>query len=563
MQLEQGQQVARPVPPIARQMIEAWRLDPLQQGNLVSELLTLQYKGKLDDALLERAFQAVVDRHEPLRTGFRVATDSGEITAHVHPAGSIKAELEILNLDRYAATSQEVRSALKDVARREFFENKPPLVRLVAAHVEDDRHVLLLAYNHCVMDGMSSGIFWKDLSAAYNNAFDVLPPLQMTYSDYTALTIQALTPALKESQLNYWKKSLASAPELLDLPVDFPRPTAASYLGNTLTFDIDGALLQKIRQLMAREHQSLLRVAAAAYARVLAYYTGQEEVVLTVPRAVRPPGSENMIGHTVNVMAIRIPIDPKTPFIDSVQLIGKAIKEAVSHSDVPFASVVAACAPMRSAMYLPISQASISVHEQAWVSAPELAGLMAEESNIEVETGRLRGDLQLYVRQFKDKVQCLLFYNSEILSSKTAQALAQKFQIALEIGAENPAAPVVLGLAEEEKQRIVELSVGDQRPQYLSASLVVVRPKGHLDACHVVDLVLAHTVTSFVVSVPTMAREYMAEFKRRKLAQYKPMRAWALGGDAVPVDLVHQMQEVSRGMREHFFFLFCISFDCC
>ncbi|KAL4517818.1 hypothetical protein Ndes2526A_g02195 [Nannochloris sp. 'desiccata'] len=464
MQLEQGQQVARPVPPIARQMIEAWRLDPLQQGNLVSELLTLQYKGKLDDALLERAFQAVVDRHEPLRTGFRVATDSGEITAHVHPAGSIKAELEILNLDRYAATSQEVRSALKDVARREFFENKPPLVRLVAAHVEDDRHVLLLAYNHCVMDGMSSGIFWKDLSAAYNNAFDVLPPLQMTYSDYTALTIQALTPALKDSQLNYWKKSLASAPELLDLPVDFPRPTAASYLGNTLTFDIDGALLQKIRQLMAREHQSLLRVAAAAYARVLAYYTGQEEVVLTVPRAVRPPGSENMIGHTVNVMAIRIPIDPKTPFIDSVQLIGKAIKEAVSHSDVPFASVVAACAPMRSAMYLPISQASISVHEQAWVSAPELAGLMAEESNIEVETGRLRGDLQLYVRQFKDKVQCLLFYNSEILSSKTAQALAQKFQIALEIGAENPAAPVVLGLAEEEKQRIVELSVLKMSP---------------------------------------------------------------------------------------------------
>lgn len=78
---------------------------------------------------------------------------------------------------------------------------------------------------------------------------------------------------------------------------------------------------------------------------------------------------------------------------------------------------------------------------------------------------------------------------------------------------------------------------------YTGASLVVVRPKGHLDACHVVDLVLAHTVTSFVVSVPTMAREYMAEFKRRKLAQYKPMRAWALGGDAVPVDLVHQMQE--------------------
>jgi hypothetical protein len=472
MLLDKADYVARPVPPIARQMIEAWRLDPLQQGNLVSELLTLQYKGKIDDALLERAFQAVIDRHEPLRTGFHVATDSGEITAHVHPAGSIKAELEILNLKRHASTSQEVKSALRDVARRGFFVNKPPLVRLAVAHVKDDRHILLLAYNHCIMDGMSSGIFWKELSAAYNNAFDALPPLQMTYSDYTALTMQALTPALEDSQLDYWRASLSSAPELLDLPVDFPRPAASSYLGSTLTFDVDGALLQKIRQLMAKEQQSLLRITSAAYARVLAYYTGQEEVVISMPRAVRPPGSENMIGHTVNVMAIRIPIDPQIAFIDSVKQIGKTIKEAVSHSDVPFARVVAACTPMRSAMYLPISQASISVHEQAWVSPPELAGLMADESTVEVETGRLRGDLQLYVRQFKHKVQCVLFYNSEIFTSKTAQALAQKFKIALQTGVENPAAPVVLGLAEEERQRIVELSVGEQRPQYLTAPLM-------------------------------------------------------------------------------------------
>ena len=81
-------------------------------------------------------------------------------------------------------------------------------------------------------------------------------------------------------------------------------------------------------------------------------------------------------------------------------------------------------------------------------------------------------------------------------------------------------------------------------PLSIGASLVIVKPKGHLDGAHVVDLVLAHSVTSFVVTVPTLAREYMAEFKRRKLGNYKPMRAWALGGDAMPAELVHQMQDV-------------------
>jgi hypothetical protein len=472
MNLDRVEQVARPVPAIARQMVEAWRLDPLQQGNLVSELLTLQYRGTLDDALLERAFQAVVDRHETLRTGFHVDTATGEITARIHSVGSIKAKLESINLQQYAATSQEVESALKKVAQREFLEMQPPLVRLAVAHVKDDCHLLLLAYNHCLMDGTSAGVFWRDLSAAYSNKFDALPPLQMTYSDYATLTTQALNPAIAEAQLNYWKKTLAGAPELLDLPVDFSRPAATSYVGATLTFDIDGPLLEQIRALMAKEHQSLLRITTAAYARVLGYYSGQEEVVITVPRAVRPPGSENMIGHTVNVMAIRIPIDPQAAFIDSVRLIGKNIKEAVANADVPFASVVAACAPSRSAMYLPISQASISVHEQAWVSPPELPGLVAEECALAVETGRLRGDLQLYVRQFKDKVNCIFFYNTEILTAQTAQDLARKFKMALQIGVENPTVPVVLGLAEEEKQRIVELSIGDQRPEYLTAPLM-------------------------------------------------------------------------------------------
>ena len=38
------------------------------------------------------------------------------------------------------------------------------------------------------------------------------------------------------------------------------------------------------------------------------------------------------------------------------------------------------------------------------------------------------------------------------------------------------------------------------------------------------------------------AREYVAEQKQR--GQSSPMRAWGVGGESVPVDVVRKMQEV-------------------
>jgi len=41
-------------------------------------------------------------------------------------------------------------------------------------------------------------------------------------------------------------------------------------------------------------------------------------------------------------------------------------------------------------------------------------------------------------------------------------------------------------------------------PLYVGAALVVPTPKGHLDAAYIARLVVEHTVTEFIFSVPTM-----------------------------------------------------------
>ena len=84
-------------------------------------------------------------------------------------------------------------------------------------------------------------------------------------------------------------------------------------------------------------------------------------------------------------------------------------------------------------------------------------------------------------------------------------------------------------------------------PLTVGASLVIAKPDGHLDAKYVVDLMHSQQATGFMFTGPTLAREYVAEEKRRGLGPYLPMRAWGLGGEGVPAEVVRQLQEVSFG----------------
>lgn len=107
-----------------------------------------------------------------------------------------------------------------------------------------------------------------------------------------------------------------------------------------------------------------------------------------------------------------------------------------------------------------------------WLSPPELHGLEGEECRVHPDVGRLRGDLQLVIYQFKTRLRCSFFYNNEIFCEESAKGMAQTMVSVLRLGVANPQAPVVLGLDSSEKTRIAQFSIGPERLQYFKAPLV-------------------------------------------------------------------------------------------
>lgn len=361
-----GLEGLEPLAPVARQMIVACKADLTSRGNLYTEHLLHQYRGHISIERLKHAFQTLIDRHDALRRTF-LEIAGGELVTQVYPAGTVEAQLEVLNLQNYEATNATVAAALMGITQRPFNLAKAPLVRLAVVHVKGDRHLLLFCYNHCVMDGSSQFVWLRELAAVYNG--QELPPLLHHYSEFAIahrelLLAEGSGSSLVVRQLDYWKEKLRGAPELLELPTEHLRPTMCSFQGRTISFMVPADIYSAIKSFMAQEKQSLLRVMLTAYALTLMMYSQQKDLVISIPRSLRKHDMEGVLGHFINLLPIRLKIGEELAFVDAVKSVGHTIKEAVANGDVTFESIVGACCIGRNASYTPISQASITVHEK-------------------------------------------------------------------------------------------------------------------------------------------------------------------------------------------------------
>lgn len=84
------------------------------------------------------------------------------------------------------------------------------------------------------------GVFIREVAVLYasfaNGKPSPLPPLRIQYFDYAEWQREWLQGEQLDRQVNYWKKQLANAPRLLELPTDHPRPAVQSSRGATLAF---------------------------------------------------------------------------------------------------------------------------------------------------------------------------------------------------------------------------------------------------------------------------------------------------------------------------------------
>ncbi|HEX5886219.1 MAG TPA: condensation domain-containing protein, partial [Pyrinomonadaceae bacterium] len=314
-----------------------WFLDQFEPTRAVYNIPhSFQLSGTLEVPLLERAFNAVLSRHESLRTFFANSQD-GPVQV-ISPATELSIPVEDLQSLSEAERETAVSRIASEEAQTSFDLSRGPLIRVRLVRFSSEEHLLLLTLHHIVCDGWSIAVLMRELVTLYqsysNGAAAALPELPIQYADYAAWQRQWLQGAVLEQQLDYWKQQLAGAPAVLSLPVDRPRPARQTFKGGRVRQSMSQELSEQLQQLSRRHGVTLFMTLLAAFQLLLARYSGQEDVVVGTPVANRTRSElEGLIGFFANTLVMRTELSGNPSFAELLERVREVCLEAYQHQD--------------------------------------------------------------------------------------------------------------------------------------------------------------------------------------------------------------------------------------
>jgi amino acid adenylation domain-containing protein/non-ribosomal peptide synthase protein (TIGR01720 family) len=294
---------------------------------------------KFHPEAFRRAFKAVMNRHESLRTTF--------LTADGEPRQTIRQDtgFEIESVQLSTDNSESLKAYAVQQATLPFDLEKGPLLRVQLLELPEDCYLCLIHIHHIISDGWSMGILSRELLELYRGFSEgktpQLPELPIQYRDYAAWHNQLLDDETIREHREYWHQKLSGELPVLDLPADFPRPPVQSYRGALFTLELDETITRGLREISADHRVSLFMTLTAAVKVLLHRYTGQEDIILGVPIAGRNhPDLEDQIGFYVNTLALRDQITGDESFADILSKVRQTAAAAYEHQIYPFDKLV-------------------------------------------------------------------------------------------------------------------------------------------------------------------------------------------------------------------------------
>ncbi len=420
-----------------------WFLSQLQGSSAIYNIpCVLRLTGALNIKVLEQALSEIVQRHEVLRSSFKI--HNGSLVQIISPKASLNLAILDLRSLQLAEQSQQVQHLATQSAQRPFDLETEPLVRVSILQLDKESHVLLVTMHHIVSDGWSTGIFIREVAALYEAFIQGKPSpldsLPIQYADFAHWQRQYLSGQVLSTQLDYWRQQLAQSPPLLELPSDRTRPAVQSFAGGTEQFQLDKQLSQKLVSLSNSSGTTLFMTLLAAFTTLLARYSNQEDIVIGSPIANRNRREiEPLIGFFVNTLVLRVQLQGNPTVVELLSRVKQVAMDAYAHQDLPFEQLVEALQPERSLSHNPLFQVMFAL-QNAPIGKLELPGLTLKPLEIPNVTAKF--DLLLSMAETELGLVGAWEYNSDLFDAGTIRRMIGHFQTLLLGIVSNPEQPI-------------------------------------------------------------------------------------------------------------------------
>jgi 3-oxoacyl-(acyl-carrier-protein) synthase/acyl carrier protein len=385
----------------------------------------------LDKAILEKAFMALITRHEILRTTFLLEGDRLVQKTKLPEQSGFK--LRYLDFRGHADATQAAILHANEQAARQFDLETGPLMDALLIQTGDAAYVMLLNLHHIITDGWSNGVMVHDLLNCYYALLEgkepALPPLRIQYKEYAAWQNEQIRNGVFDKHRHYWLQQFEEAAAPLRFPADFPRPEMKAFKGAIAEFAIDELLTARIKE-YAMEHNVTLFMLLLANLNVLLYhFSGQSDITIGTTLANRDHVElEDQMGFYVNTLAIRTVFDAEMTFSQLLSRIRSNTLQAFEHGIYPFDLLVEDLQLERDQSRSPLFDIMLTLQNMdnnRRYNSSRLQQLHVESIEPDIHISKF--DLLFCVTENNGRLEVLLEYDTALLTPATVQKVREGF----------------------------------------------------------------------------------------------------------------------------------------
>ncbi len=411
----------------------------------------LKINGQLDRGRFQEAFRNLVQRHEALRTSFKMEGDRLVQVIHQAPRFQVTSK----EADGNEAANPNFAAHYAAAFIRPFNLNQAPLMRVEVVHLNGNEHLLLIDIHHIIADGVSTNLLVEEFTALYHG--EDLPELTLRYRDYSEWLNHLKTSGDLQVQEDYWLNRFNGDLPVLELPANFPRPQVLEFEGDIITFWLGKENTAQLNRIVKETGTTLYIVLLAIYNVLLHKYSGQEDIVTGSVVAGRPHADlSRVVGLFAKTLPLRNFPAGQKPFHHFLQEVKDNTLQAFEYQLYPFSQLVETLAIQKDRSRNPLFDTSFVLQNipgrtpkqeanQAGSEAPntpKASSLNMKSTLLGHENKTARFDLSVEGVQVHDDILLSFQYRTRLFKRQTIELMRDRFLALVSSVIDNIKAPI-------------------------------------------------------------------------------------------------------------------------
>ena len=438
------------LPPASPAQERLWSLHrALPDMPFFNVFYVLRLTSSVDAAILQRALDEIVRRHEILRTTFAGAAE--RLVQVIAPRLTVPLEVADFRTLSKSRKENAGRRIVKEELLHCFDLEGGPLFRTRLLRLADEESLLLLSMHQSLVDGRSVGLLAEELAALYQ-AFAAgkpspLTPLPIQFADFAAWQRDWRAHPDVAVQLGYWREQLAAPLPVATLARARPGRVADDFRTAERDLLLPAGLADAIKQFSHRDGGTLFMALVAGLMTLMHRASGTDDIRVATNVANRNrPGSEGLIGPLVNTVILRARLDGNPTAREVLRRVRATTLAAYAHQDLPFEDLAETLAREQGIDPAALARVMVLLHNVALRPVANTGeGLAYEEADPGMRMPLVTTttyDVILTLREGSRDLVGSCIYKPQLFTAKSIDRLLHDFRNVLESMVTYPERPI-------------------------------------------------------------------------------------------------------------------------